>query len=527
MNLELLFLCSLIGAVVFKGTSDFSAVIKDQDKLIAQNIKLKEKLKEVTDESKKQDEGFKGALTNGVNQVKSMVTGYFSLQGAIQLVNAALAEQNRLSEMAQRVQMTAADAQAEVIKNLGNVTTAHASRFLSDVQQISKDAGAESVAPVLQAAASTLSGTGGNEALTKSILAEAVPLFKNKLSELPDFAGAVADLASITGAESQNEIRKTVGLVLTTQSQARITSLGAFKNVAPAMAAIAATDTGEDRTRALKEGGAAFAAIGGSIKDPEGSITKTATSRLGVKLQELLPENDVLDLAGNVTRKGTGLKTLAERLQRVQGDDRLQREFLLGSDTFAKATFEGPVMPVISDLISRPDSEVSQRFSSAMTNVQDDPEVVNQMLANLASATPQLATANITREAAGNVEGIQMTGDAARRAAARGILQTTAEQTRAGALGFIDDKRLLTKFDMGFGGDSPEESAISQLRDRESLIRNQFNRGTAEKDLPQDQREDLDLIRKQIALLERMASGIDGLKQNTGPVPLNANREGR
>lgn len=538
------FALPIVGAVVFKGTSDFSAVIKDQDKLIQQNIRLKQQLKEVTDESKKQDAGFKNALGGGLSQIKSMVTGYVSLQGAIALVNKGLEEQNRLSNMARQVQLTAADAQAEVIKNLGGVTTAHASRFLSDVQAISKDAGAESVAPVLQAAASTLSGTGGNEALTKNILREAVPLFKNKLEELPDFAGAVGDLASITGAASQEEIRRTVGLVLTTQSQARIQSLDAFKNAAPALAAVATTDTGEDRIRALREGGALFAAIGGAIKDPEGALTKTATSEVATSLAELLPEKDMLNVKGDVVRKGTGLKTLAERLARVQSDPALQREFMQGSDTFAKASFRGPITPVVSELISRPDSEAAQRFQQALTKVQDDPAVVSQMMQNLATATPELAGAGASRSAAGNVEGFQLGGARGTRSQVRDILGKTLEQTRPGFFSFLDDKAQTTAFDYAISDEQVIEGGIASLSQRAHTIRSAAGGGIAgqigrfllpgfsesqrsDAQLSESEREQLVLIKEQIQVLRDMKQTLAEIKEQPGPIPLTANREGR
>lgn len=495
-------------AVVFKATSEFDDVLKDYDRLARKVVNLEQKNKQLTDGVKNQDKGFKASFTAGVSGLRSMVAGYASWQAAIGLVNTALAEQNRLSEQARTVQMTAADAQAEVIKNLGAVSTAHASEFLQQVQSISKAAGAESVAPVLEAAASTLSGTGGNEALTANILREAVPLFRNKLDQLPDFAGAVGDLASITGADSQEEIRRTVGLVLTTQSQARIASLDAFKNVAPALAAVATTDTSDDRIGALREGGALFAAIGGAIKDPEGALTKTATAEFATALQELLPENDILNVEGDVIRKGTGLKTLSERLARVQGDEKLQREFLQGSDTFQKASFRGPITPVIAELITNQESEAAQRFRSAFTKVQDDPRVVTQMLSNLSGSTTQLVTANAMREANANVEASQLSPNEARRAASRKILHDTLEQTRPGMFTFMGDAVNLAAFDMT-AGDNPEKIAIERLRSREYRVaQGGMNTFRQEYELDSEAREDLTLLRKNIEILERMEKGI-------------------
>ncbi|MCA9222075.1 MAG: hypothetical protein KDA71_17220, partial [Planctomycetales bacterium] len=348
------------------------------------------------------------------------------------------------------------------------------------------------------------------------------PLLRNKLAELPDFAGAVGDLASIVGADSQEEIRRTVGLVLTTQSQARIQSLDAFRNAAPALAAVATTDSGDDRIRALREGGALFAAIGGAIKDPEGALTKTATAEVATALQELLPEKDIKNVQGDTIRKGTGLQTLGERLARLQGDETLQREFLQGSDTFQKASFRGPIAPVVAELISRPDSEAAKRFQTAFTKVQDDPEIVNQMLRNLSDASPQLQTAGISRQAASNIESMQLTPGAATRDAARDILKTTLEQTRGSQLGpdYVHDRAVLGAFDMGDG--SPEHG-VGLLRTRESLIRQRGGfladlligdspglRGQrSDSELSAGELAQVELLQRNAQLLERMAAAAE------------------
>ncbi len=534
-------------AVVFKATSEFDDVLKDYDKLARKVVALEQKNKQLTDGVKNQGSGLKSTFQAGLTGIKSMVSGYVGWQAAITLVNQSLAEQNRLSEESRQVQMTAADAQAEVIKNLGNVSTDHASKFLTDIQGISKTAGAESVAPVLEAAASTLSGTGGNEELTQNILREAVPLFRNKLDQLPDFAGAVGDLATIAGAESQEEIRRTVGLVLTTQSQARITSLDAFKNVAPALAAVATTDTSGDEIAALREGGALFAAIGGAIKDPEGALTKTATSEFATSLQELLPENDILNVEGDVVRKGTGLKTLGERLARVQGDETLQREFMQGSDTFQKASFRGPITPVISELISNPDSEAAQRFKSAFATVQDDPAIVNQMLANLDGATSQLSGANFSRRAMGNIEGTMLTGDQSNRAIVRNMVGKTLEQTRTNFFGHLDDRAQLGRIDAS----SDEElfsTAESSLRLRAQQIRSgggglagaglravtggAINISREDNELTGQEQEQIALIKEQLALLRDMREASQKTNEHLGQLTTSAagaagNRETR
>jgi hypothetical protein len=264
-------------AVHFEATSDVSKVAADYDKLVRENVRLREKMLAVTKESSSQGSIISSTIGNGVSQLRNMAAGYFSVHGMISLVNAGLEEQKRISQEINRVQMTAADAQAEVVKNLGNVSTEQASRFLKEVEGIAAKTGAPSVAPVYEAAAQTLSAVG-DEQLTKSILSETIPLFKGKMAELPTFAGAVGDLANISGAKSESEIRRIVSLIMSSQKFSRGATLESFKNVAPAVAAVSAVDSSGNRIAAERQALALSGAISSAIADPEMALTKTATA---------------------------------------------------------------------------------------------------------------------------------------------------------------------------------------------------------------------------------------------------------
>jgi hypothetical protein len=77
-------------AVFFKATSDFQDVVKDYEKLQRANVKLKEKIRDVTTAGKAQktqrDSFFKGQIS----QVKSTLAGWASIEGAVRLVGSAL-----------------------------------------------------------------------------------------------------------------------------------------------------------------------------------------------------------------------------------------------------------------------------------------------------------------------------------------------------------------------------------------------------------------------------------------------------
>jgi len=459
-------------AVIFKADSDFSKVLKDFERLQAKNVQLEQKLKDVTKEVKTQGGGFKAVFEGGVGQLKAMIGGYASLQGAIALVNSGLAEQKRISQEINRVQMSAADAQAEVVKNLGNVSTEHATKFLKDVEEISKKSGAPSVAPVYVAAAQTLSAVG-DEQLTKSILEKTLPFFKSKPEELPTFAGAVGDLAKIAKASSPEEIERVVSLVLSSQKYSRGATLESFQNVAPAVAAVSAVDTGTDRIRSIKEGLAFSAAISSAIADPDLALTKTATAEVATALAELLPEKDVLDATGNVKRRGTGLKSMAERLSKVQSDPALQRRFFETGEGFQMASFRGPIAPVIKSLVSDPSSPIALAAKEAFAGISDNAQVARQVVTNLEKATPQLETAQLQRRAESKIESSQLASTTMGRAAtARDIVGKGLDATNQGFFDFID--RSAAKLDLEYlmekKGIDPLEAAEQTLSARRRSI---------------------------------------------------------
>jgi len=459
------------------------------------------------------------------SQLTGLVGGMLSVGGIVSQIRAAMEEAKQLREEQFRKQLTVGEAQGETVKMLGKVTTPEATAFLQSVQAVGTQAGFQDTAALYLAAADTLSATASDQQMTLAILQQAAPIFKNRPQQIGEFAGAVADLATIQGAKTDAEIKGVISEVLSITSQARITNLAAFKEAAAAIAGATVTDTGGDRGRAVRESGAAFAAIGGAIKDPTGALTKTATSMLATQLERLLPEKDIMgpvseqmraellrekaqlqekvaafdagggdakraadlvkleadakwarsletkatasaaaaqvelakpglpaddrkrltatsaeqtasaerhaaraaqleqqlqqrrstmsaaaladaaevdlarkrmaridqEMTGTI-RKGTGAKTLAERMSIVQNDAELQRLFFEGDTQqgIGEAAFRGPIEPVIRELLTRKDSEAARRFDTAKGAISADTGTYDQLVANLREASPQL-----------------------------------------------------------------------------------------------------------------------------------------
>lgn len=457
-------------AVVFKADSDFSKVIRDYEKMQSKVVSLEAKLKDCTKETRVQGEGFRATFEGGIGQIKNLVGGYASLSGAISLVNQGLAEQKRISEEIARVQMSTADAQAEVLKNMGAVSTKHAAKFLADIEGLSERAGMPSVAPVLEAAAQTLSAVG-DEQLTKTILEKSLPFYKSKPAELAPFAGAIGDLAKISKSSTPEEIERLIALAMSNQKFSRGTSLASFENIAPAVAAFAAVDTGKDRIQTITDALAFSSAISSSISDKDLLLTRTASAEVATALAELLPEKDMLDAEGKIKRKGTGLQTTAERLAKVQADPALQRRFFETGEGFQMASFRGAIRPVIQSLVSDPNSPIVADLKSAFAGITSDPAGARQIAENLQTATTSLQQTDIARESKAAIDKFQRGSTQGRGATAESILSATLEQTRNEpfGLGFIRDNARMGGVSLSPFG--KERTAAQILTEKESELR--------------------------------------------------------
>jgi hypothetical protein len=399
-------------------------------------------VQQVRDESNRMNKTAGPGLANIAQQLRGMVTGVVGLGAIVSSIRAAMAEAQQLRDEVYGKQVTVGQAQAQMMAMLGPVSETEAQRFSQQVDGVATETRFADQATLYGAAGDILSATAGNQEMTVEILRQVAPIMRQQPAQLAEFGGAVADLATIQGAETDEEIKAVISTVLATLGQARITSLGAFKEAAAAVAGATQLDTGEDRSRAIREAGAAFAAIGGAIKDPTGSLTKTATAELAKQLETLLPEKDVLrsvsdeqqaalelrreellakrdeqldedatpaqirvtanqlaqvndELAG-IVRRGTGLRTLAERVAAVQADEDLQRTFLQGdaSRGITPASFRGPITPVISSMMTDTESEPAQRFTEAMEAISSDPRFYDQLRRNIEGATAQTQRAD-------------------------------------------------------------------------------------------------------------------------------------
>lgn len=362
---------------------DEAKLWKAQQRILAQQMKLSEgydKMGRKAQEASKKGSTTARTQTSALSQLKTqlaqVVGGYGGVQGAIQAVTRAWQNQERIARASADAALAAANAQASVIKNIGDVSAKTTSAFIADVEKTAYRAGMPSANPALEAAASILSATGGDRAKTLGILGTAAPFFRDKPEDLPAFGGSLADVMKI----SQGTPEKAAALMLSIFGQARFTELGAFKNVTSALAAGEVVAPG-DRMRALRESGALVAGVGGRIADPEAAKTGTAVANLMANLRTAAPELD----------------STFKRLAKVQTDPGLQEEVL-------KKGFKGAIKPVIEDLVRSPESQTSREVMAAFKALAAPEEMVARKQAQLSALTPQMRAATFQRGAAGRME---------------------------------------------------------------------------------------------------------------------------
>jgi len=618
-----------------------------------------------------------GILTGLAGKVMGLFTAYTTVTGAINLFRQAMEGANEVANQQRDAQMTVAEAQAATILNLGPVPTEEATTFLDAIQGLQERLGLKDARSLFQATSGMLSATGGDQALTRTILEQTAPLFKTRPGELPEFASAVADIASMIKAETPKEIAETIGLVIGVQQKARIVEPSAFKEAAASIAGATAVDTEEDRVRAVIEAGAAFAAIGGAIKDPSGSLTKTAVANMAVQLERMMPEKDILGVGieGGVTeakrkelierqaslresiqdskedlvdaeaekderlrrqqkrlaeaketnlqrsqdqgwrksrglapaklidteaieydiaqtqkdykdqvereqkrvaratkelaeiesqlteepgqtvvRKGTGLRTFAERVAAVQQSPELQRLFFQGGDGLQSASFRGAVKPVIRSFLTDEGSEAAERFQRALGDIKPDPKNYEQILKNLLEASQPLQVAEEAQQLGAGVEAYDLASEGGYKATVRDELERVLKRTAQGLPDVADMSTPLAgpmgRFFRGVdaGGDPAEEAQRELLYRRhnmvfprfpnpwkarywsersvesqmEALTSGQFDEAERQRGLSKDQQAQLELIDDTLQTLESIKQKRAAASTTTAVEPAEA-----
>lgn len=376
----------------------YADVARQVTKLEEANAKLVRKVEEVKRLSEESANRSGSALSGQLRVVTDLVTQWASLTTWIQAANDAHRIFEETNAKASNAQISVADSQAQVIKNLAPQTTAEKIEFIAGIEKVQKDTKFPSLVNMNLAAAEGLSASGGDMKGVLDALSTAAPLAKDKPEELRVLMGAALDLKKASHVDSAKD---NLGFLMQMGTESRIVSMrDTALNAAPAVSVAAATVT-SDRKQATIDAGALFAALSNEAVDPTGETTRNAVTVITGELRSFFEKGVKTTIPGSslpmVIKPKEDPNTIEGRIRVLQDNERLAKVFLENAN-FGRERFRIP----FEQLLNR--GQTDDQFQRARGNLSFDGRTVDQMTKELSNLTPQLELANAAREAIGSQE---------------------------------------------------------------------------------------------------------------------------
>jgi hypothetical protein len=313
-----------------KHTSDIDDVLRDNAKLEKDNTKLIEQYRMMARDSAKAKKQSRSGLRQMAQAAAAAVTGYVSVQAAIQAVTKSIKDKMEMEKRAAGHAISLSGAQQEAIINLGDVTDKVMNKFFSDVDKVAANKKIpQNIA--IQAASAGLSASRGDRAGTLAALRIAGVVSSNNPEGIAGMTEALLDTRKITG-----DLRAATnfGFMMAMQSQARGTSLTQIADFGVPRAGAVHSFGGS-----AGEAGALITGLSQAMMDKSMRRSGTTAIALASQLADFLPEKDRLGFKNGrpfVERPATGLTSTRERLEflRREENEMLSREF------YAQASFE-------------------------------------------------------------------------------------------------------------------------------------------------------------------------------------------
>lgn len=484
-----------MGNIQQKFSGDITELERALERARQMHIRLEEQIAKMAKTSKESAKETVSSIDRAASGVASAVTGavtsFLTINTAISAVSRQIDEIIQKAERAKLANLSVADAQAAVIKNIGQVDAANARQFLGAVSGIAQRTNFGQQAPLLTAASSILSATGGNQQRTLGILETAAPFFRDTPGELATFGGTLGDLMKSSGMQDPNQA---MAFALSVQGQSRFEQLGGFKNVSPVLAGAAIGAPRADRGVVAKQAAALFAAVGSELGDPEGGASKTA----------------VLKLIENLSTVTGGQGDLFQQLAAVQADPSLMTK---GKNGKVWKEFEGQAKLLMEELASNPNSQVMQSVMSAYGQISSNPADVQTKLDQLNNLTPELRTRGREAATAGALERAQLVESQAMQAQAYDIFRKSTQEFSPNSM-FGADMPMVGRFSTfnriagNYGTERAIEYAIGQLERSQATAINETAWG-------KDRSRDVEGLGEQIGVLKQMLAELQEIKGAT------------
>lgn len=491
--------------VKFTGKPD--ELIRAQGKVIAkqaQMLKGQEKIARASQKVGKQVKGTTGQLdkmgTTGVASAKA-IAGALGLTGGVlgllRLITGELQKQKELREEAARTQITVSGARQALIRNLAGESAETIKATIASGEKIAADVKVPEQF-IQQALASAVSASGGDIPAAISATRFSAKFLQEAPSQIDPFAGALLDLANVTGTK---DAEVNAGLLIAVGKLSRVKDPAQqAKNIAPSL-------IGQSAFGSTVQGSAAlFAALSTGAGDVEGAMSGTASIALAQQLRDFLPEGG----------------TTTERIRTLQADPEQARAFLEGSSIERK--LQGPIERLLTDVTSK----VAQQFTENLAAIPDQAglaELARQTIRNR-ELDPLEANAALERGLASDIQqaelkNIEGGGGAIAREKSLKLLETTG----AGLVERTIAKLAFKGSDIGIAGDTETQIAVNVLKIRRKTLQAQGG-PEAEQNIPILTAAIDRLVARVDANTESNDKGTDSTDKNTAETARNTTAGG-
>lgn len=434
-------------AVEQKFTGSADQLLKEYEKVLAQQQKMEDKLQRMTEESRKSSSTQTSGAVTAAKTIMSMAASYVSVQSAIQLISGAMAAYNETLRESADLSTKMAVAQSDALKNMAGMTTAQKRGMIDKAGDISLRTGFADQSVLIDAMGAGVSA-GGGEQLTLSAIEAAARLTTNKPEQLKTFSAGAIDIGRAIGS---TDSEKNLGFLLQAGAQARVVDPEQLaENMAPVVASAAMRSRSTDKELVAREAAAIYTTLSKASTDVEGRSSTTAATQFMGHMETFFKD-----------RKDAPI-TPMEQMQALATDEKLKKEFF--KQDFGEEKYKAAFQAIVTE-----GSLLQKEMLSAKEAITFSKDEYNQQVNEARSATPELMTSDLSNQ----LQSVnnQLTNDSANafKEKLRQAVKDNLSLTRSSQGGYMRD--YLSEFGAGMGiaySDSPEQ-AIQEAKDAISL----------------------------------------------------------
>jgi len=457
------------------------------------------------------------AVNRFIGKIAGIAAGLLSVRAIATTLQRELEKLREVRLQSGRQERTFQESLAEIGQNIGGEQIAPARALIEQNAPLLKTT-PEGLANLMGIAISA-GAKDLKEALEVS--SAALELTVGDASKAQELVGTSLDLTR--AAQSEN-FRGALGQLLQTQSQVRSTDLKEFaRNIGPALAAGSATRANQDAlsTERTLEVAAVFSKI---LSDQTGAVTGTGVRQFVAKLDQFTPQlkdtlkdKSVATVSPEVLAQFRATRGFDERVELLRQNEGLARQFL-------DQQKEGQAKTAVAEFVLGSDTalELEALAKQAITSMDEAEATFDRLKDGIDAGTRDLQA---VRGAQANIAAGAVTGKRAGEGTATEILEETFKAVDLPGADTITRNISLLQLEKGIQeGRDPAQVAAEVLTEIRDDLKTGVGGGLAQPGFRfREDREDLDLLEKQIAILEELAAATAAAnRQREDGVPVRA-----